>query len=146
MLEKIIKIILIVAWMGLIFMFSNDTAVESSKKSDGFIIKTVQVVLGRKLEDKEKKQYIKYLVVPVRKMAHALVYLVLGILVSSLLGVDDKKKVLYAVLFTFLYASFDEIHQAFVPGRSCEVRDVLIDTLGAFIGCFNYYIIKRRKP
>ena len=90
MLEKIIKIILIVAWMGLIFMFSNDTAVESSKKSDGFIIKTVQVVLGRKLEDKEKEQYIKYLVVPVRKMAHTLVYLVLGILVNSLLGVDDK--------------------------------------------------------
>ena len=57
MLEKIIKIILIVAWMGLIFMFSNDTAVESSKKSDGFIIKTVQVLLGRKLDSQE---YINY--------------------------------------------------------------------------------------
>ena len=57
MLEKIIKIILIVVWMGLIFMFSNDTAVESSKKSDGFIIKTVQVVLGRKLDSQE---YINY--------------------------------------------------------------------------------------
>ena len=57
MLEKIFKIILIVAWMGLIFMFSNDTAVESSKKSDGFIIKTVQVVLGRKLDSQE---YINY--------------------------------------------------------------------------------------
>ncbi|MCI5789742.1 MAG: hypothetical protein MR031_03500, partial [Tenericutes bacterium] len=57
MLEKIIKIILIVAWMGLIFMFSNDTAVESSKKSDGFIIKTVQVVLERKLDSQE---YINY--------------------------------------------------------------------------------------
>ena len=38
-------------------MFSNDTAVESSKKSDGFIIKTVQVVLGRKLDSQE---YINY--------------------------------------------------------------------------------------
>ena len=57
MLEKIFKIILIVVWMGLIFMFSNDTAVESSKKSDGFIIKTVQVVLERKLDSQE---YINY--------------------------------------------------------------------------------------
>ena len=57
MLEKIIKIILIVAWMGLIFMFSNDTAVESSKKSDGFIIKNVKVVLERKLDSQE---YINY--------------------------------------------------------------------------------------
>ena len=57
MLEKIFKIILIVAWMGLIFMFSNDTAVESSKKSDGFIIKNVQVVLERKLDSQE---YINY--------------------------------------------------------------------------------------
>ena len=33
-----------------------------------------------------------------------------------------------------LYAISDEIHQYFVPGRSAEIRDVLIDVLGANIG------------
>ena len=34
----------------------------------------------------------------------------------------------------FLYAVSDEIHQTFVPGRSGEVGDVLIDTFGVLIG------------
>ena len=31
---------------------------------------------------------------------------------------------------TFLYASSDEIHQLFIPGRSGQFTDVLIDTSG----------------
>lgn len=33
-----------------------------------------------------------------------------------------------------IYACTDEIHQLFVPGRSGQFRDVMIDSLGAFIG------------
>ena len=33
-----------------------------------------------------------------------------------------------------IYAATDEIHQLFVPGRSGQVRDVLIDSCGVFIG------------
>ena len=39
-----------------------------------------------------------------------------------------------SLLISMLYACTDEFHQHFVPGRSCEVRDVLIDTAGALIG------------
>ncbi|MBQ1935757.1 MAG: VanZ family protein, partial [Clostridia bacterium] len=31
------------------------------------------------------------------------------------------------------YAVTDEIHQHFVEGRSCELRDVLIDAAGALL-------------
>ena len=42
----------------------------------------------------------------------------------------------YAVLgfFTYKYASTDEIHQMFVPGREGKVFDVMIDSCGAFCG------------
>ena len=33
-----------------------------------------------------------------------------------------------------VYAATDEFHQYFIPGRSAEVMDVCIDTLGASIG------------
>ena len=36
----------------------------------------------------------------------------------------------------------DEIHQAFVPGRVSEVRDVLADTLGGFLGAVIYLGIR----
>ena len=32
------------------------------------------------------------------------------------------------------YAVTDEFHQAFVPGRSCELRDVVIDSCGVLTG------------
>ena len=39
-----------------------------------------------------------------------------------------------AVLLATLYGAFDEVHQAFTPGRSPDVRDVVADCLGAALG------------
>ena len=48
-----------------------------------------------------------------------------------------------SIFLSFLYAITDEIHQIFVPGRSAQFRDVLIDTLGASFGAtITYLIIK----
>jgi VanZ family protein len=45
-----------------------------------------------------------------------------------------------ALLFTFLYACSDEMHQRFVSGRAGQPKDVLIDTAGAYIAL----ILRRR--
>ncbi|MFZ2371781.1 MAG: VanZ family protein, partial [Trichococcus flocculiformis] len=39
-----------------------------------------------------------------------------------------------ALLFVFLYASSDEFHQSFIPGRGPAFTDVLIDTAGGLTG------------
>ena len=59
--------------------------------------------------------------------------------------VINTKLVLLSLLICFLYACSDEIHQLFVPGRSGEARDVLIDTLGACLGVSFYYLVFRKK-
>ena len=148
MIRKVIKIILVLLWMVMIFLLSNEEAVKSSKKSDGLIIKSVELFTGKSLSDQEKEKVLKYLVFPVRKCAHLSLYLILGILVISLLReymVINTKLVLLSLLICFLYACSDEIHQLFVPGRSGEVRDVLIDTLGACLGVSFYYLVFRKK-
>lgn len=132
----------------MIFLLSNEEAVKSSKKSDGLIIKSVELFTGKSLSDQEKEKVLKYLVFPVRKCAHLSLYLILGILVISLLReymVINTKLVLLSLLICFLYACSDEIHQLFVPGRSGEARDVLIDTLGACLGVSFYYLVFRKK-
>lgn len=43
------------------------------------------------------------------------------------------------------YAVTDEIHQMFVPGRSCELRDVAIDSCGLAAGILLCRIIKKWK-
>lgn len=76
----------------------------------------------------------------VRKTAHFTEYAVLGALFYLNIMQHPKpnqphKKILLPIFFSFLYACTDEIHQIFVPGRSAQFRDVLIDTLGASFGC-----------
>ena len=80
-MKKIIKLILIILWMGVIFSFSSDDADKSTIKSDGVIIKITETALNKKLSDKEKKEYTTKYIVPVRKSAHFTLYFILGILV-----------------------------------------------------------------
>lgn len=42
---------------------------------------------------------------------------------------------MYPAVLAFFYAVSDEIHQYFVLGRFCSVRDVLIDSLGIMAFC-----------
>ncbi len=37
-----------------------------------------------------------------------------------------------AILLSFIFAVSDEIHQAFVPGRTCDILDVAADLTGSF--------------
>lgn len=141
---KIIKITLVILCMALIFWFSSDTADDSTKKSDGFIVKTCEFVLRRKLTETEKEKYIEDLVFVVRKGAHFSIYLILGVLIMSYfkeIYLVNNKGLLIAFIICFLYACSDEIHQLFVPGRSGEFRDVLIDSMGGLIGIHLYYFI-----
>lgn len=145
-MKKVINIILIILWMGLIFVLSNDTAEESSKKSDGLIVRCVQDIIKRNLSTKEKEKVLKYLVKPVRKSAHFFLYFVLGILIINLFKsfeLFNYKTILLTILLCFLYACSDEIHQLFIKGRSCEVRDILIDTIGSLSGISVYYLFSK---
>lgn len=148
MLRKVIKFTLVVCCMLIIFMFSSDSGTDSSKKSDSVIINLVEVISNKKVNNKDRDKYIEKYVFPVRKCAHFTIYLILGILVISLLSeyrILNSKTVLYTLLIVFLYACSDEFHQLFVSGRSSEIRDVLIDSSGGFIGSYLYYLFRRKR-
>src|SRR5262245_23144747 len=44
---------------------------------------------------------------------------------------------------TVFWGLLDEIHQAFVPGRVADVRDVVADALGGLLGAAIYLVIVR---
>ena len=82
----------------------------------------------------------------VRKGAHFLEYLLLG--ASLFYTVRDlRKQASFWIPWAIgtLYAITDELHQYFVPGRSCELRDVLIDACGAAAGVAIVWVWRRRK-
>ncbi len=130
--------------MVVIFVFSNQDSSVSSRQS-GTIVDFIES-LGSSLGE----DLLTFLT---RKAAHIFVYFVLGLLVYNLLrtyGMSAKKTIALSILIAFGYASFDEIHQLFIPGRSGELRDVLIDTTAASVGVAFYALIDRvrnsKKP
>lgn len=54
-----------------------------------------------------------------------------------------RRAILVSVAIVFLYAISDEFHQYFVPGRSSEIRDVLIDTTAGVVGVIVYVFVER---
>lgn len=87
-----------------------------------------------------------------RKCTHFCVYAALGglfLLDSLCFAAKPATHILRALLCAALYASSDEIHQAFVPGRGPAVTDVLLDSAGALCGILAVwaivYLIRRRK-
>lgn len=81
----------------------------------------------------------------VRKNAHAFEYCVLAILVSivlSIFNLKGKNSIIYIMFICLFYAVTDEFHQAFVPGRSSLVSDVLIDFCGSLIGMLLYMLFR----
>ena len=146
MLKKIIKIILVLLCMATIFSFSSDTADESTEKSDGLIVRISEFLVGHRLSEEERQEKIDQYVTIIRKGAHFSIYLVLGFLLISLVKeyrVIDTKSILIALMIAILYACSDEIHQLFVPGRSGEILDVFIDSLGSLTGIGIYYFINK---
>jgi hypothetical protein len=85
-----------------------------------------------------------FLVTIVRKSAHFTEYMILGILTARGFKIS-KKSPWWAILACAVYAGTDECHQSFVPGRSCEVNDVALDTIGATFGVLIYWFFTRKK-
>lgn len=132
---KYVKLLLVVIWMIVIFMFSNQKANDSSKLSDGFILKTVKIIEEITNKEYSDEEILDKFVKPVRKLAHFIIYLILGILVYNYIRIFEyKHTILISLLICIMYSCTDEIHQVFIEGRSGEILDVLIDSIGSFIG------------
>lgn len=113
----------VVVCMAVIFALSHETATQSQSLSDSVLtafLRRFGIVLSSQF---------------VRKTAHALEYCGLAVLLYNACYQSFRRpQPTLALLATVLYAATDEIHQYFVLGRACQLRDVFVDFLGAVAG------------
>ena len=141
-MKKFINITLLIIWMIIIFIMSNDNGAASSYKSDevtSFIIDKINLLTGNDIYSG-----INNIIFIVRKCAHFIEYFILGFLVINV--IKDYNKIsfsccLFVILICILYSISDEIHQLFISGRSGRIIDVLIDTIGSVCGTIFYLVI-----
>lgn len=78
------------------------------------------------------------------KLMHFGGYTVLGALCIRVLkrektGLARVPLILLTVLFSTIYGLSDEIHQAFVSARTCDLMDVAADAAGGFTGAVFFW-------
>ena len=145
-----IWLIFTIIWMSVIFSFSAKKAVESEGMSHsvGKEIGRLIVPEYRSWSEDKQGQFAEKVDFPVRKCAHASEYAVLGILVLgtaySFSEDRGRKIILLCWCVGTAYAGTDESHQLFVPGRSCQFRDVCIDSAGVLTGLILFSLIKHQ--
>ena len=128
--------ILMLLWMFLIFLMSSFDATESTNQSN-FIVNIITNIF--------KIENIELLSLIIRKLAHFTEYLILGLLVANMFTKNNINNLyLISIILCIIYATSDEIHQLFVPGRACQLRDILIDSIGSITGVYLYKLINTK--
>lgn len=127
--RKVIYWSLLIGWMIFIFIMSNQPAKISDSQSIGVLKLFIKLGIDIGEVFGELANFV------VRKFAHFIEYMILGLLTFNVLRLYYKLKQasIITILFIFLYSCSDEIHQLFVIGREGSVRDVFIDTCGGIV-------------
>ena len=138
-IDRVVSALLLLAWMLLIFGFSSQNASESVSVSTGVTAKLARFFTPGfdEMSPLAQAEVIEAFHHFVRKMAHFTEYAVLGVLAVNALRTYKTKKALRFLLpaaICVVYAVTDEVHQYFVPNRSAQISDVLLDILGGIVG------------
>ncbi len=136
--SRLVFSVLTIFCMIIIFRFSMENSDKSSETSGKITNTAVHAVIDNydELPQKRQMSIMNKAEIIIRKSAHFSLYAMLGFMMSMAVG---QRKLFSSasfgvIIFCFLYAFSDEIHQSFIPGRSCEFRDMMIDTSGALTG------------
>lgn len=118
--DKKLSFAAIICIYSVVFIFSHQTGSQSSEMSDNLWI---------------------------RKLAHISEYTVLSFFVYAYISNISTlmyKKIITSTIISVLLAISDEIHQTFIPGRSGNLVDVFIDSIGIVGGTSISYFLYRR--
>lgn len=144
-LFRLTMLILLGLTFASIFNFSSQDGPTSSGLSRKVARKIVDVFpYTKNLSESTKNKIVEKSQPIIRKGAHFSIYMLVGILIMSFIStyqIHLKYKFLISILVGLAYATSDEIHQSFIPGRGPSIIDVGIDTCGVFTGIIIVLII-----
>lgn len=109
-----------IAWCAVIYAFSHQQGPQSAAASSG-------------LQKHMTLLAWLFKIIPIRSLAHMALYAILAVpLYLHFRKQQFGKTITLAICYG--YALLDEMHQLFVPGRSAQLTDTLLDLSGAILG------------
>lgn len=76
------------------------------------------------------------------KYVHFCLYTPFGLLLGRWIG--QQWFGILAILAGWFYGATDEIHQLWVPKRSCDIHDWMVDAVAVMVGVLLFLVIRRK--
>ena len=136
MFKKYISILLLILAILLIIDFTLQPGSASAAPAMHFV--NVIAKVNNKLNHTTADWYPFYILV--RKFAHSVEYLVMGVASSFFfLAWEKKHPYLLAVVFCAVVSICDQLSKIVVPGREFDITDIPFDVMGYLIGILFVY-------
>lgn len=132
---RTILLILLLGTFFMIFGFSSQDAEESGNLSSNIAKFILKQTYHNDVENEE--QMLERTESVIRKIAHFSIYTLVGFLLMSLVStynLKENRRIIISLCIGVLYATSDEIHQLFIPGRAGQITDVMLDSMGVLLG------------
>lgn len=145
-IKRLIYLVFALTWMITVFNFSNEPADTSQNTSLNITKKIVETFVKKDTSTEQKEQILEKTDHIVRKLAHFTLYAIGGFLIFNFINTynfGDINKIIYSLCTGVIYACTDEIHQLFIEGRSGQITDVMIDSLGVITGLSVFLCVKK---
>ena len=152
-IKGIIKVLICVIWLGVIF-YNGSRPGEVSQKTSKEVIKVASKVISIKTTKIDKSGINFYDInYYVRKNAHFFQYFIFGILLCNALREFKlyKTSEIFILLFILLFFPvIDELMQKYIPGRTSNIFDIIIDFSGGLLAVLivniSYKLCKSSSP
>ena len=150
---KYILWFLVIVWMVIIFALSNTSANKSSNDSrnvfGGMVNISTKITNSIGITNfsrNDLKIIINNYNGLFREFMHSFVYFVLIILLLLALKYSDMDyECIISLFICLIYALSDEVHQIFISGRTFQLIDLFLDSLGVLFGIILYKLIYINK-
>lgn len=150
MLKIIFSWLPVIVLLGVIFLFSSQDGEQSFALSETITQKITGIFDRNPSSSRTSQDFQTLMGGMVRKAAHFIEYFLLALLIYLAArhckwNVRSSRRL--AFILCFLFASMDELHQWFVPGRTSIYFDVIIDLTGAVsaLGMVTVYNQKKKQ-
>lgn len=148
-IKKTLSWVAVLLWMLAIYLLSAQPASYSNANSKGIVTRVVDTtvkVTKAQITEPEKRKLIDRINSTAREYMHGVVFLVLGLLAQNAV-LENRRKGLKALALALavcmIFAVTDEFHQLFVPGRSFQISDLAMDSIGSMIGSGLVFLWKK---
>jgi VanZ family protein len=146
--KTIIMGILCITWLVIIF-YNGTRQGEVSQRISKEVVKVISMFMDV-LPTNIESNSIKFNTVNfyVRKNAHFFQYLILSILICAVvkqLKLYKSSKIFLVLFLLLLFPVVDEFIQIYIPGRTSNVFDIIIDFSGGVLGILIYKITSKKS-